>query len=89
MQQFVARFEDCVYLGRLEQCLCHVQVACLDIHQVVTLCHYQRLYHAFLYVHTRALNDYIIPLEELMKQIQRAVKVGNFQSSFRLLNQSN
>ena len=78
MQQFVGHFEDCVYLERLEQCLCHVQVACLDLHQVLTLCHNQGLYHAYLYVHTRALNDYIIPLEELMKQLQTAVKLGNF-----------
>ena len=60
-QPFVAHFEDCVYLERLEQCLCHVQVACLDLHQFLTLCHNQRLYHAFLCVYTRALTDYIIP----------------------------
>ncbi len=78
MQQFVAHYEDKGWLDALERCISHVRdVSCLDLHQILTLSHNQGLYHAYLYVNTRALNDYVSPLEDLMKQLQAAVKLGS------------
>lgn len=78
MQQFVAHYEDKGAFEALENCIGHVDVASLDLHQILTLSHNQGLYHAYLYVHTRALHDYISPLEDLLKQLQAAVKLGKF-----------
>ena len=77
MQQFVAHFEDKGWLDALERCISHVDVSCLDLHQILTLSQNQGLYHAYLYVNTRALHDYVSPLEDLMKQLQAAVKLGS------------
>lgn len=76
MQQFVAHYEDNGWLDTLESCIIHVDVSCLDLHQILTLSHNQGLFLAYLYVHTRALNDYVSPLEDLLKQLQGAVKLG-------------
>lgn len=76
MQQFVTYYEDKGWLDALERCVTHVDVSCLDLHQILTLSHNQGLYHAYLYVHTRALHDYVSPLEDLMKLLQAAVKLG-------------
>ena len=76
MQQFVAHYEDKGAFEALENCISHVDVTCLDLHQILTLSQNQGLYHAYLYVHTRALYDYVSPLEDLLKQLQAAVKLG-------------
>lgn len=86
MQQLVSHYEESVYFERLEQCLCHVQVTCLDLHQVLTLCQNQGLHRAYLYVYTRALNDYVTPLEELMKQLRQAVLIGELQVAFHIFD---
>lgn len=80
MQQFVAHYEDNGWLDTLESCIIHVDVSCLDLHQILTLSHNQGLFLAYLYVHTRALNDYVSPLEDLLKQLQGAVKLGKHYS---------
>lgn len=76
MQQFISHYNDCGYFDRLEECIGHIDVSCLDLHQVLTLSQNQGLYHAYLYVYTRAMNDYVTPMEDLMKTLQIAVALG-------------
>ena len=76
MQQFVSYYEDCGRLELLEMCICSVDVACLDLHQILTLSQRHGLHRAYIYVHTRALGDYVNPLDDLMKQLQAAVRLG-------------
>ena len=73
MQQWVAHYEETGRLEALERCVTHVNVSSLDLHQILTLAGHAGLYSAYLYVHTRALLDYIGPLEDLMKQLASAV----------------
>ena len=75
MQQFVALYEDRGWLEALEGCISHVDVSSLDLHQILTLSHIQGLCHAYLYVHTRALHDYVNPGEDLMKPLQGYLSV--------------
>jgi len=76
VQQFISHYEDMGQFEVLEQCIIHIDVSCLDLHQVLTLAQNQGLYHTMLYVYTRALNDYITPLEELIKILQGAIQIG-------------
>lgn len=76
MQQFVSYYEDCGRLEALEMCICNVDVACLDLHQILTLSQRHGLHRAYIYVHTKALGDYINPLDDLMKQLQASVRLG-------------
>jgi WD40 repeat protein len=52
---------------RLEQLILHIPIPSLDFHQVVTLCRKHYLMSALFYVFIQALNDYITPLDDLIK----------------------
>ncbi|KAI9741090.1 MAG: Vacuolar protein sorting-associated protein 8 [Cirrosporium novae-zelandiae] len=76
--------------GRLEELICRLDTSTMDLDQVTTLCKRYRLYDAFIYVWNRALNDYITPLEYLIKLAsQQAVVVnGNSTKGFDITNAS-
>ncbi|XP_049808749.1 vacuolar protein sorting-associated protein 8 homolog [Schistocerca nitens] len=75
-QQFVSHYENLGNLQTLEECLVHMDVASLDIHQVMGLCWSQGLYNAIIYIHNKALMDYVTPLQELMPILQAALSTG-------------
>ncbi|KAH8597645.1 Golgi CORVET complex core vacuolar protein 8-domain-containing protein [Bisporella sp. PMI_857] len=52
--------------SRLEEMICHIETATLDIDQVTTLCKQHNLYDALIYVWNQALGDYITPLIDLL-----------------------
>ncbi|KAJ5654630.1 hypothetical protein N7490_001633 [Penicillium lividum] len=55
--------------GRLEEIICLLETMTMDIDQVTTLCKQHNLYDAYIYVWNRCLQDYIGPLEELLRMI--------------------
>ncbi|XP_054917170.2 vacuolar protein sorting-associated protein 8 homolog isoform X3 [Dermacentor andersoni] len=60
----------------LERCLVCLDVACLDLHQVMTLCWKHHLYDGIIYVHNRALSDFTTPIQELMAVLWQALNSG-------------
>ncbi|KAI1392838.1 Golgi CORVET complex core vacuolar protein 8-domain-containing protein [Hypoxylon trugodes] len=52
--------------SRLEEMICHMETATLDIDQITTLCKQNGLYDALIYVWNQALSDYITPLIDLL-----------------------
>lgn len=54
---------------RLEEMVCHLDTRTLDIDQVTKLCKQHALYDAMIYVYNRALDDYIIPLIDLLSLV--------------------
>lgn len=60
----------------LERCLVCLDVACLDLHQVMTLCWKHSLYDGIIYVHNQALNDFTTPIKELMAVLWQALESG-------------
>lgn len=55
--------------GRLEEIICLLDTTTMDIDQVTTLCKQHNLYDAYIYVWNRCLQDYVGPLEELLRMI--------------------
>ena len=53
--------------ARLEDIICHLDTATMDIDQITKLCKKYNLYDAMIYLWTGALRDYIGPIEELLK----------------------
>lgn len=51
---------------RLEEMICHMETATLDLDQITTLCKQNRLYDALIYVWNQAMGDYITPLIDLL-----------------------
>lgn len=75
-KELVERLASTGQLELLERCLVCLDVACLDLHQVMTLCRSHGLYDGIVYVHTRAMNDYIAPIQELMAILREALGSG-------------
>ena len=64
--------------SRLEEILCHMETATLDIDQVTTLCKQHNLYDALIFIWTEALSDYITPLIELLTLLIPLVQNGGY-----------
>lgn len=52
--------------SRLEEMICHMDTATLDLDQITYLCKRHSLYEALIYVWNQALNDFITPLIDLL-----------------------
>lgn len=55
--------------SRLEEMICHMETATLDLDQLTLLCKQHGLYDALIYVWNRALRDYITPLIDLLSLV--------------------
>ncbi|TVY76023.1 Vacuolar protein sorting-associated protein 8-like protein [Lachnellula suecica] len=64
--------------SRLEEIICHMETATLDIDQVTTLCKQHNLYDALIYVWNQALNDYITPVIDLLALLIPLVQSGDY-----------
>ncbi|XP_064465584.1 vacuolar protein sorting-associated protein 8 homolog [Ornithodoros turicata] len=60
----------------LEMCLVRLNIACLDIHQVMKLCWEHDLYDGIIYIYNRGMCDYKTPIEEFMAMLEEAVQHG-------------
>ena len=64
--------------SRLEEMLCHMETATLDIDQVTILCKQHNLYDALIYVWNQALADYITPLIDLLSLLIPLIQNGDY-----------
>ncbi|RAL67991.1 hypothetical protein DID88_008715 [Monilinia fructigena] len=66
VKSMVSYFVSKGFESRLEEMICHMETATLDIDEVTTLCKQHNLYDALIYVWNQALRDYITPLIDLL-----------------------
>jgi vacuolar protein sorting-associated protein 8 len=52
--------------SRLEEMICHMETATLDIDEITLLCKQHSLYDALIYVWNQALRDYVTPMIDLV-----------------------
>ncbi|SPO02353.1 related to VPS8 - vacuolar sorting protein, 134 kD [Cephalotrichum gorgonifer] len=72
--------------SRLEEMICHMNTATLDLDQVTALCKEHGLYDALIYVWNQAMGDYITPLIDLLSLIVPLMDDGEFMSSGNIMN---
>ncbi|MBE3050196.1 hypothetical protein IMZ48_48405, partial [Candidatus Bathyarchaeota archaeon] len=72
--------------SRLEEMICHMDTATLDLDQVTALCKQHGLYDALIYVWNQAMGDYITPLIDLLSLIVPLMDDGEFMSSGNVMN---
>lgn len=72
-----SKFKSKHLFQALEACIIHLDIGSLDLHQVVQVCWAHGLYDAIIYVHNKALNDYITPVHELVPILQKALASGD------------
>lgn len=73
--------------SRLEEMLCHMETATLDLDQVTGLCKQHGLYDALIYVWNQALNDYITPLIEMLALLIPLMREADEEASADILNE--
>ncbi|KAI1761655.1 Golgi CORVET complex core vacuolar protein 8-domain-containing protein [Hypoxylon sp. FL1150] len=66
VKAMVAHYVGKGWESRLEEMVCHMETATLDIDQITSLCKQHGLYDALIYVWNQALFDYITPLIDLL-----------------------
>ncbi|CAG8720712.1 19773_t:CDS:2, partial [Racocetra fulgida] len=71
MKDLVTHYRKRRMLKRVEECIWHINPQCLDIDQVVQLCHSEKLYDALTYVWNRSMVDYVSPAVELLAVIRK------------------
>ncbi|EGX91280.1 golgi complex component [Cordyceps militaris CM01] len=64
--------------SRLEEMICHMETATLDLDQVTLLCKQHSLYDALTYVWNQAIRDYVTPMIELLSLLVPIVGNGNY-----------
>ncbi|XP_078620345.1 vacuolar protein sorting-associated protein 8 homolog isoform X1 [Branchiostoma floridae x Branchiostoma japonicum] len=74
MKDFMEHYQHKGLLQNIEACIVHMDVANLDVHQVVVMCWLHGLYDALIYIYNKGMQDYITPLEELLRVLQSAIK---------------
>lgn len=84
-QKLIALHAGSGRLDYVERIIWHIDPDCLDIHQAIHLCQANHLYDALIYVHTRALRDYVAPVVELlglMRRVQQLRRSTHFSDEF-------
>ncbi|KAK4097942.1 hypothetical protein N658DRAFT_526676 [Parathielavia hyrcaniae] len=67
--------------SRLEEVICRMDTATLDLDQITLLCKEHRLYDALLYVWNQGLNDFITPLFDLLSLLVPLIPDGQYSGS--------
>lgn len=78
VKSMVSYFVSKGFESRLEEMICHMETATLDIDEVTTLCKQHNLYDALIYVWNQALHDYITPLIDLLTLLVPLVQNGEY-----------
>jgi hypothetical protein len=80
------------WADRLEEMICFMETATLDIDQITLLCKQHNLYDALTYVWNHALNDYITPMIDLLSLLIEPAMAnggslaGNVQEDYYTVN---
>lgn len=83
IQQIVKHYVSQPHLiPKLEQILLHLDIALLDFHTIVNLCIKHHLSTALFHLYIDGLNDFITPMDHLMKVLVKDLDLGNqFQAT--------
>ncbi|KAI0020751.1 Golgi CORVET complex core vacuolar protein 8-domain-containing protein [Xylariomycetidae sp. FL0641] len=81
VKAMVTHFVNKGWESRLEEMICHMETATLDIDQITLLCKQHRLYDALVYVWNQALHDYITPLIDLLALLKPLMQNGEYDSA--------
>lgn len=83
----VAHFVGKGLESRLEEMICHMETATMDLDQVTGLCKQHGLYDALIYVWNQALDDYITPLIDLLTLLIPLMREADDEASGNILDE--
>ncbi|KAM0504130.1 hypothetical protein ACHAP8_002535 [Fusarium lateritium] len=77
VQHYVSRGWE----SRLEEMICHMETATLDLDQTTLLCKQHSLYDALIYVWNQGIGDYITPMIDLLSLLIPLMVDGDFTAN--------
>ncbi|CAM1504301.1 Fc.00g018920.m01.CDS01 [Cosmosporella sp. VM-42] len=80
VKDIVSHFVSRGWESRLEEMICHMETATLDLDQITLLCKQHSLYDALIYVWNQALSDYITPMIDLLSLLIPLMASGDFMT---------
>ncbi|KAI0473640.1 Golgi CORVET complex core vacuolar protein 8-domain-containing protein [Xylariaceae sp. FL0804] len=86
VKAMVTHFVSRGWESRLEEMICHMETATLDIDQITVLCKQHGLYDALIYVWNQALHDYITPLIDLLTLLKPLLQNSDYLSAGPLMD---
>ncbi|KAK3902618.1 Golgi CORVET complex core vacuolar protein 8-domain-containing protein [Staphylotrichum tortipilum] len=78
VKAMVSHFVSKGWESRLEEIICHMNTATLDLDQITTLCKQHRLYDALLYVWNQGLRDFVTPMFDLLALLVPLMQNGQY-----------
>ncbi|KAF4980816.1 hypothetical protein FZEAL_3270 [Fusarium zealandicum] len=78
VKDMVSHYVSQGWESRLEEMICHMETATLDLDQTTLLCKQHSLYDALIYVWNQALGDYITPMIDLLSLLIPLMVGGDF-----------
>jgi len=57
-------------MTRLEKCIVHFNIESIDLHNLIQICRSNHLIDGFIYLHNKAFQDYITPLDDVLVMIE-------------------
>lgn len=81
IKDMVTHYVEKGWESRLEEMICHMETATLDLDQTTLLCKQHGLYDALTYVWNRALGDYITPMIDLLSLLIPFMANGETEDS--------
>ncbi|KAL6441909.1 hypothetical protein ACFW04_002354 [Cataglyphis niger] len=74
VQQLMTLYDQENKVDSLEAIIVLLDVDCLDIHQVTTICRRRGLWEALIYLQTTALGDFTAPIHQLVPVLQNLLR---------------
>ncbi|KAF4971628.1 hypothetical protein FSARC_1601 [Fusarium sarcochroum] len=81
VKDLVQHFVGQGWESRLEEMICHMETATLDLDQTTLLCKQHSLYDALIYVWNQAIGDYITPMIDLLSLLIPLMVDGDFTAN--------
>ncbi|KAH6650577.1 Golgi CORVET complex core vacuolar protein 8-domain-containing protein [Chaetomium tenue] len=81
VKALITHFVTKSWESRLEEMICHMNTATLDLDQITVLCKQHGLYDALLYVWNQALSDFVTPLFDLLSLLVPLMQNGQASGS--------
>ena len=76
-KELITYYEDKKWFHNLESVVLNLEITCLDIHHVMTICQKHSLFDAIIYIHNNAFDDYMTPFDQLVQKLESYLKSGD------------
>jgi hypothetical protein len=75
-------------LQRLEKCIVHFNIECIDLHNLIQICKSNNLLDGFIYLYNKAFDDYLTPFDNILSIMEPVNVLVSDRKFFKHSNQT-